>query len=119
MNKNKGDAGNIAGFINLENITNMKNNTSNQNKFQYNSRRELLEQTKLSRLPQRQPYNPVVVNAVCVGCGGQLERDCDLQQSVRGCRKCMGICARIDAEIEESAKRKTKELLEKFAGGVK
>ncbi len=35
MNKNKGDAGNIAGFINLENITNMKNLTTTQYRFQY------------------------------------------------------------------------------------
>lgn len=35
MNKNKGDAGNIAGFINLENELLMRNNTPNQSKFQY------------------------------------------------------------------------------------
>ena len=35
MNKNKGDAGNIAEFINLENELLMNNNTPTQNKFQY------------------------------------------------------------------------------------
>ncbi len=34
MNKNKGDAGNIAGFINLENELTMNNNTPTQNNFQ-------------------------------------------------------------------------------------
>jgi len=35
MNKNKGDAGNIAGFINLEHELTMDNNTPNTIKFQY------------------------------------------------------------------------------------
>jgi hypothetical protein len=35
MNKNKGDAGNIAGFINLELELTMPNLTRNQNVFQY------------------------------------------------------------------------------------
>jgi len=35
MNKNKGDAGNIAGFINLEHELTMTNYKPNQNKFQY------------------------------------------------------------------------------------
>ncbi len=37
MNKNKGDAGNIAGFINLENELTMINLIPTQNKFQFNS----------------------------------------------------------------------------------
>jgi len=35
VNKNKGDAGNIAGFINLENQSTMLHNTPTRNKFQY------------------------------------------------------------------------------------
>ena len=35
MNKNKGDAGNIAGFINLENQSTVKNLTTTQYRFQY------------------------------------------------------------------------------------
>jgi hypothetical protein len=35
MDKNKGDAGNIAGFINLNNSTTLNNNTSTRNIFQY------------------------------------------------------------------------------------
>lgn len=130
MNKNKGDAGNIAGFINLENQLLMNNDTPTQNNFQSNSSRELLEQTKLSRLPERPrftipdfdntptPQTPVVV-AVCAGCGGRIDRDDNFQQSLHGCRKCIGIYTRIDAAIEDSAKRKKRELLEKFAAEVK
>ncbi len=39
--------------------------------------------------------------------------------SRHGCRKSVGIYVRIDEAIEESAKRKKKELLEKFVGGAK
>ena len=56
MNKNKGDAGNIAGFINLEHELTMNNNKLYQNKFQFNSCREWLESTKLSLLPERKPF---------------------------------------------------------------
>jgi hypothetical protein len=35
MNKNKGDAGNIAGFIDLDNELLMNNHTATQNNFQY------------------------------------------------------------------------------------
>jgi hypothetical protein len=110
----------------------MTHNTSSQTKFQFNSaqsRADLLEQSKLSRLPQRNsfrlpdfdntPTNAVAVVAVCAGCGGRLDRDDNFQQSIHGCRKCIGIYARIDAAIEDSAKRKKKELLEKFAAEVK
>lgn len=110
----------------------MSEYTPNQNKFQFNStpsRRDLLEQTKLSQLPERKPFrlpdfdktptNPVAVAAVCADCGGRLDRDDNFQQSIHGCRKCIGIYARIDTTIEESAKRKKRELLEKFTGGAK
>ena len=101
-----------------------------QNKFQFNStptRQSLLESTKLSRLPERKPFvlpelplnKPVAVVAVCAGCGGRLDRDDNFQQSIHGCRKCIGIYAKIEAAIEDSAKRKKKELLEKFAAEVK
>ncbi len=85
------------------------------------SRRELLDQTKLSRLPERKPFSlptamfPKQANVVCVGCGGRLETDNDFLQSVEGCRKCLGIYARLDAAFDESAKRKRREHLEKFA----
>jgi hypothetical protein len=130
MNKNKGDAANIAGFINLENITNMKNNTPNQNKFQFNSaqsRADLLEQSKLSRLPQRTPFKlpdlplnkTTTIVAVCAGCNTRLDTEDALQIKFSGCRKCISVYGRLDAAREENAKRETRELLEKFAGGAK
>lgn len=108
----------------------MKNNTTQLNNFQFKSRRELTEESKLSPLPELvqgksftsdntpNPKAPVAI-AVCAGCGGQFDRDDNFQQSINGCRKCIGIYIRIDAAIEESAKRKKCELLEKFAGGAK
>ncbi len=110
----------------------MNKSNTNQNNFQFNSttsRRDLLERTKLSRLSERTPFRlpdfdntptkPVAVVAVCAGCSGRLDRDDNFQQSIHGCGKCIGIYARIDAAIEESAKRKKKELLEKFTGGAR
>lgn len=116
----------------LTNQSTMPNHTRTLNNFQSDSsqsRANLLEQSRLSRLPQRQPFrlpdfdnaptNAVGVVGVCAGCNGRLDRDDNFQQSIHGCRKCIGIYARIDAAIEESAKRKKRELLEKFAAEVK
>jgi hypothetical protein len=105
---------------------------TNPNNFQLNSspsRRELLEQTKLSRLPERTPFRlpdfgntatkPVAIAALCAGCNARLDRDDNFQQSIHGCRKCIGIYARMDAAIDEASKRKRRELLEKFAAEAK
>jgi len=110
----------------------MNNNTSTRNKFQSDSaqsRANLLEQSKLSRLPERKPFtlpdfdntptNAVAVVGVCAGCGGRLDRDDAIQQTFNGCRKCIAIYGRLEAAFDEGAKRKKKELLEKFAGGAK
>ena len=129
MNKNKGDAGNIAGFIDLDNELLMTNNKLYQNKFQFNSRRELLEQTKLSRLPKL-PTRPKFelpefelssvtrTAAVCVGCNTRLDTDDTLQLKFSGCRKCISVYGRLDAAREENAKRETRQLLEKFVAEV-
>lgn len=127
MSNEKGISAKDASNTDLKSELTMDNNKLYQNKLQSNSRRELLEQTKLSRLPQRQPFslpdlsspNAPTVVAVCAGCSARLDRDDNFQQSIHGCRKCIGIYARIDAALEESAKRKKKELLEKFTGGAK
>jgi len=89
----------------------------------------LLEQSKLSRLPERTPFrlpdfdntptNAVAVVAVCAGCNGRLDTDDNFQQSIHGCRKCIGIYTRIDQAIDEASKRKRREILEKFAAEVK
>jgi hypothetical protein len=133
MNKNeKGNAGNIA-LEKLENQSvSMKNHTTNLSKLQFNStssRAKLLEQSKLSRLPQRTPFrlpdfdntptNAVAVVGVCAGCNTRLDTEDALQIKFSGCRKCVSIYGRLDAAREENAKRETRELLEKFTGGAK
>lgn len=92
----------------------------------HSSRGDLLEQSKLSRLPQREPFafdnapspKPIIV-AVCAGCGGKLDRDDAIQQRFSGCRQCIGIYGRLDAAADEHDKRKRRETLERFAAEVK
>jgi hypothetical protein len=110
----------------------MKNVTHNTPEFQLNSpasRQSLLESTKLSRLPKLPPRSnfklpdfelssrPAVV--VCVGCAGRLESDNDFQQQTKVCRKCLVHYAKIDEAIDEASKRKRREILERFVGGVR
>ncbi len=109
----------------------MNNYTTTRNNLQSNStqsRRELLEATKLSRLPERKPFTlsdvpfpqkATVVVAVCAGCGARLDLEDALQIKFSGCRKCISVYGRLDAAREENAKRETRELLEKFAAEVK
>ncbi len=78
MNKNKGSACNTPGLTNLDNQLLMKNNSLYQNKLQHNSRREWLESTKLSHLPERKtfklPKMPVIKMTafVCDECARPL-----------------------------------------------
>jgi hypothetical protein len=94
--------------------------------------RELLEQTKLSRLPslpKRQPFRlpdfdntptkSVAVVAVCAGCNTRLDIDDPIQLRLCGCRKCIGVFGRMSVAIEENEKRERQTLLEKFIGGAK
>jgi ribosomal protein L40E len=109
----------------------MNHYKSKQNEVQPNSaqsRRNLLDSTKLSRLPERKPFTlsdvpfpqkATVVVAVCAGCGARLDLEDALQIKFSGCRKCISVYGRLDAAREENAKRETRELLEKFAAGVK
>ena len=84
--------------------------------------RDLLEQSRLSRLPERKPFTIPnlggsalsAADAVCNGCGARLDSDDTFQQSIHGCRKCIGIYARIDAAMDEASKRKRRELIEKL-----
>ncbi len=92
----------------------------------HSSRRDLLEQSKLSRLPQRKPFSfdnapssKPIIAAVCAGCGGKLDRDDAIQQRFCGCRKCVAIYGRLDAAADEHDKRKRRETLERFAAEVK
>ncbi len=102
----------------------MQNHTPTRNNFQFNSRRELLDATKLSRLPERKPFtmpDSPVSNAAasgCLACGGRLDADDTIQQSVKVCRKCLTQYAVIDGAIDAASKRKRREMLEKFAAEV-
>lgn len=128
----------IAGNDALKKLTDELNNMNhnpNQPNFQPPtftdaeniSRREILEKSKLSRLPKLPrresfTYNdapkPVVV-AVCAGCGARLDVDDQIQQTFTGCRRCLAIYSRLDAAFDENSKRKKKEMLEKMTGGAK
>ncbi len=112
--------------------TTMSNNTRKPSEFQFNSaqsRQNLFESTKLSRLPKLSTRSKFELPdfelssgaavVVCVGCGGRLDGDNDFQQSVKVCRKCLAHYAKIDEAIDEASKRKRRELLERFAGGAK
>lgn len=94
----------------------------NQNNFQLNStisRRDLLEQTKLSRLPERRkPFSPKA-SAVCVGCGGRLDLFDPTQIRFSACRKCLRIYANIEAAFDEKTNCEKREQLESFAAEVK
>ncbi len=106
--------------------TNHMKDTQKQNNFQFNSRRELLDATKLSRLPERKPTKPftlpdlseTIAAAGCVNCGGRLDPDDAIQQSVKVCRRCLTQYAVIDSAIDDAAKRKRREMLERFAPEV-
>jgi hypothetical protein len=105
----------------------MNKHTPTRNKFQLDStRRDLPESVKLSLLPKladrptfQLPKIAPTKAAACIGCGGRLDADDTIQQSIKVCRKCLAHYAKIEAAIEDSAKRKTRELLEKFSGGAK
>jgi len=97
-----------------------------ENRAHQSSRHDLLEQSKLSRLPKRKPFafdnapSPkTVIVTVCAGCGSKLDRDDAIQQRFSGCRQCVGIYGRLDAAADEHDKRKRRETLERFAGGAK
>jgi hypothetical protein len=99
----------------------MNNHTSNQNKLQHNSRRDLLERTKLSRLMPNfvnTPSKAAVVVAVCAGCNARLDVDDPIQKRFGGCRNCVGIFGRILVASEEAEKRQRRAILEKMAGGL-
>jgi hypothetical protein len=53
--------------------------------------------------------------SACAGCGGRFDPDDPIQKTFAACRKCVGIYGRLDTVIEEKAKRKKREILDKFA----
>ncbi len=111
----------------------MNNSNTNQTNFQSKSRRELIEQSRLSGFSAREPFRlpdfdnaptkPVAVVAVCAGCDGRLDTSDPIQMKFSSCRKCIGISGRVEAAAEAAAeaneKRARRELLEKMAGGAR
>ena len=86
----------------------------------YSTRRDLLEATKLSGLPQRTPFTLEGITSpkpkiVCVNCKTGLANETDYLQSIRVCRKCLGIYAVILGAIEEAEQRRRRETLERFS----
>lgn len=91
--------------------------------------RDLLEQSRLSRLPQRTPFrlptfenapsSKTTISAVCAGCDGKLDLTDLIQQRFNSCRKCVSIYGRVGAAVEETEKRMRQAILEKFIGGAK
>jgi len=78
--------------------------------------RQLLEQTKLSRLPAIGRQRTVF----CVGCGkAAIDTDDKVQVMFSGCAACVKIYGRLDAAADEHDKCKRRETLERFAGGAK
>lgn len=113
------------GVEELTSLNDMKNIPQNQQQIQSNSalsRRNLLDQTRLSRFPVRDSFDfsqvpfPAKSAALeCVGCGGRVDRDDTFQQSVRACRRCLGIYTKLDQAFLEKEKRERREKLQKFA----
>ena len=97
----------------------MKNIPHNKPEFQLKLSDIPTRETSLSRLPKladRPKFELPTKAAVCVGCGGRLDRDDNFQQSTSVCRECLKHYAKIDTAIDEASKRKRRDLLEKFAG---
>jgi hypothetical protein len=109
------------------------NNSQSQRNFSLGSQPEkdsmhdLLEATKLSRLPPLPKRNQSFDNAptsrqaattTCGGGSGRIDSLDHIQESVGACRKCICIYTKVEALFEKSEKRHRLELLEKFVGGV-
>jgi len=97
----------------------MKNIPHNKPEFQLKLPDIPTRETNLSRLPKlsnRPKFELPVKAAGCVGCGGKLDPDDTIQQSVKSCRKCLGIYARVETSFDDASMRKRRQLLEKFAG---
>ena len=62
--------------------------------------RNLLEQTRLSRLPTLPNRSP------CENCGGKLNADDEFQSSVKLCRECLRNYANIGIILDRHAERK-------------
>ncbi len=86
---------------------------------------DLLEQSRLSRLPERKPFrlptfenapsSKTTVSVVCAGCDGKVDLNDSIQQRFNSCRKCISIYGRVNVAREEIEKSERRQLLERFA----
>lgn len=92
---------------------------------QLNSRRDLLESTRLSSLPKRNrslgnaPTSQQTVITTCGGGGGRIDSLDHIQEFIGACRKCICVYAKVEALFEQNEKRRRCELLEIFVAEVK
>jgi hypothetical protein len=88
----------------------------------YEPRREMLESTRLSRLPALPKrstvpdFTPMPAAAVCVNCKAKLDEYNQPLAHVKACRNCLSAHAVIETEIDEADKRKRYEILGKMLG---
>lgn len=83
----------------------------------------VLEQTKLSRLPERKPFSLSAVPfppqaKVCAACGTAINKRDEHPFEIGVCAKCLKIHVAVDDRLLENAKTKNRQWLEK-AGGQK
>jgi hypothetical protein len=89
--------------------------------------RDLLEQSRLSRMTPREPFRlsfdntptAITVSTVCAGCYRKFDADDPIQSKFSSCLACIGISGRVEAAAEANDKRARRELLEKMAGGAR
>jgi hypothetical protein len=107
--------------FNFETIEEAAQSASNQ------SKRNLLESTRLSRLPelpkrskfQLPKFELPTKAAVCVNCKAKLDEYNQPLKSANVCRKCISVFTIVEAELDDADKRKRREMLERFVGGEK
>jgi hypothetical protein len=133
MKSEKANAGHIGSNTNLTDALTMNKDNSNQNKFQLDfaqPRRNLLESTKLPRLPERAKFPKFEMPefdlhsapkpaAICVNCKTKLDELNQPLAHARVCRKCICSFTTIEIELDEGEKRRRREMLEKFTQEVK
>ena len=85
----------------------------------------LLETSKLSRLPKRRSTEfenvsfPTRCASVCVGCKTELNEYNQPLKYPKVCRKCLLIYNTIETELEEAAKTERRAAIQRMAGGVR
>ncbi len=73
-----------------------------QTRAEHSTTRQLLEQTLLSRL------KPLPMRPACLACDGALEADNTFQESIKVCRKCIALYAKVDSVLNERADEKAR-----------